>query len=302
MSMNDAILLKTALTYFEQSVRDGSIRRAAHNLNVASSAINRQLLLLEDHFGTPLFERLPRGIRPTEAGTVLLGYIRRWQEDVSQLGLDLADLKGGAAGTIRIAAGETAISEVLPPALNQFRMFHPLVDFTLIAGPNHVVLGNLTARDVDFCVAFDVEPAPQFEIVKKIERPLGVICRPDHPLARLHRVTLSDCAPFPFVIPGTEWMRQSGVRKLFEGRNAPKHIVARTERPTNLKALVRSGLGIAFLSGFGAERERAEGRLVWIPLARETAPQSTVSLVTLKDRELSEATMRLIELVAASMK
>ena len=56
--------IKTSLIYFDQAVRHGSIRRAAEELHIASSAINRQLLQLEEEMGLPLFERLPRGIRP----------------------------------------------------------------------------------------------------------------------------------------------------------------------------------------------------------------------------------------------
>src|ERR1700729_38998 len=65
------------LTYVDAVARYGSIRKAADALNVASSALNRQILDLETDLGAPLFERLPRGVRMTSAGEVFLAYTRQ---------------------------------------------------------------------------------------------------------------------------------------------------------------------------------------------------------------------------------
>ncbi|MBL0932855.1 MAG: LysR family transcriptional regulator, partial [Alphaproteobacteria bacterium] len=65
------------LRYLDEIVRSGSIRKASARLNVASSAINRQLLALEAELGAPLFERLPRGLRLTAAGEMLIAHVRQ---------------------------------------------------------------------------------------------------------------------------------------------------------------------------------------------------------------------------------
>ena len=54
-----------ALIYFDELVRTNSMRHAAENLNVAPTAISRQIENLEYHFGTPLVERSARGIKLT---------------------------------------------------------------------------------------------------------------------------------------------------------------------------------------------------------------------------------------------
>ena len=64
------------LQYIDEIARCGSIRKAAQRLNVASSAVNRQILALEEEFGAPLFERLPRGLRLTAAGEMCVEHIR----------------------------------------------------------------------------------------------------------------------------------------------------------------------------------------------------------------------------------
>src|SRR5258708_20658834 len=54
--------------YFDAVVRHGSIRRAAEALRIASSALNRRVLDLEEEIGTILFDRLQGGVRLTAAG------------------------------------------------------------------------------------------------------------------------------------------------------------------------------------------------------------------------------------------
>ena len=64
------------LRYLDEVARSGSIRKAADRLNVAASAINRQILSLEAELDTPLFERLPGGLRLTASGEELIAHVR----------------------------------------------------------------------------------------------------------------------------------------------------------------------------------------------------------------------------------
>jgi molybdenum-dependent DNA-binding transcriptional regulator ModE len=66
--------------YFAEVARSGSLRRAAEKLHISASAINRQILQAEEAFGTPLFERLPEGLRMTTAGELLYDNLLRWQK------------------------------------------------------------------------------------------------------------------------------------------------------------------------------------------------------------------------------
>jgi DNA-binding transcriptional LysR family regulator len=68
-------------TYFLEVARQGSLRRAAEVLHVSASAIDRQILRAEESFETPLFERLPSGLKLTAAGELLLDDLRRWRKE-----------------------------------------------------------------------------------------------------------------------------------------------------------------------------------------------------------------------------
>lgn len=294
-------LVKTSLHYFDEAVRQGSIRKAADSLHVASSAVNRQLLHLEDEMGVQLFERLPRGIRPTAAGEVLLSYVRRWNKETTALHREVGSLRGGIRGTIRIAASETFTEELIPSAMAELQIQFPQVDFTLISGDNHRITSELFAKDADVVLAFDVNDNVRAHIVHQLTSPLGVICVPDHPLARLAKATLNDCTPFPLVVPGRDWLLHSGLSVLVQDHQAPGHVVARAERPGMLKALVRAGIGIAFLTALGVQRDVAEGRLRWIPLAPGIIKPATISLMVPRGRVAPGYTRAFVEILQSRL-
>ncbi|MDP2021345.1 MAG: LysR family transcriptional regulator, partial [Hydrogenophaga sp.] len=62
----------------------GSVQAAAREVSISASAIDRQILILEEDLGVPLFERLPRGMRLTAAGELLLALSQRWKADLNR--------------------------------------------------------------------------------------------------------------------------------------------------------------------------------------------------------------------------
>src|SRR6202011_4421010 len=85
------------LRYFDQVARQGSIRRAAESLHVASSAVNRQIIKLEQETGTALFERLRTGVRLTAAGEGLLRHAAEPLTDYDRRPRRHGDLGGNRA-------------------------------------------------------------------------------------------------------------------------------------------------------------------------------------------------------------
>ena len=109
------------LTYVDAVARHGSIRKAADTLNVASSALNRQILDLEKDFGSALFERLPRGVRLTAAGEVFLAYTRQAISELKAVESQVEQLRGLVRGQVGVAAVELVAGELLPSAITHSR-------------------------------------------------------------------------------------------------------------------------------------------------------------------------------------
>ncbi|MEM6489828.1 MAG: LysR family transcriptional regulator, partial [Pseudomonadota bacterium] len=72
--------------------RAGSIRKAAEDMNLTSSALNRRIQRFEEEFGSPIFERLPRGVRLNTAGELLVQHYRSQRSDLMRVQSHVADL------------------------------------------------------------------------------------------------------------------------------------------------------------------------------------------------------------------
>ena len=112
-------------------VEQGSLTRAAAVLHMSQPALSHQIAAIERELGTPVIERLPRGIRPTAAGLAVTAEAR-----VALAAADRAVIAGrraaaGASGRIRIACAETMTAWVLVPVLRSWRRRSPGVDLDL---------------------------------------------------------------------------------------------------------------------------------------------------------------------------
>src|SRR4029077_518885 len=92
----------SALSYFLEAARLGSIRRAAEVLYVAPSAVSRQIALLEQNFGASLFERHAAGVRLTAAGKAFALQAHATVRDFERLQSEIDDLQQLRRGVVRI--------------------------------------------------------------------------------------------------------------------------------------------------------------------------------------------------------
>ena len=82
-------LLPIVLRRVDQVARSGSVQGATKELHGAASAVNRQVLGLERELGVPLFERLPRAMRPTPSGDAIATLARRWRDDERRVAAEI---------------------------------------------------------------------------------------------------------------------------------------------------------------------------------------------------------------------
>jgi DNA-binding transcriptional LysR family regulator len=282
------------IRYFDEVARQGSIRKAADRLNVAPSAVNRQILKLEDELGAPLFERLPRGLRLTAAGEILIESVRRWQQDYTRARAQLEELRGLRRGHVSVAVVEGAIAEFLPDVLASFNRSYPLVSLAANVHGSEGVLRRLRAGEVEIGILFNPPLTPAIRVAQSKRYRLGAIVPPDHPLAKRRSVRLRDCAEFPAILSA----ETVSLRAVLDAALARSRVrlkpVAESNSIAVMKALARRGVGVAYFTTIDIALEAAAGELVYRPLQDSAIPPSILSVCVAAERYLSPAATLLV--------
>ena len=293
-----AIVLK----YLEEVARRGSIRKASRALNVASSAINRQILKLEDELGTPLFQRLPAGMRLTPAGELVLRHVRATTYDFGRMQSEIAALQGVTAGLVTIASLDSLLVDFLPHAIEAFHRSHPAVTYRIDArGPGEVA-ALVASGHADLGLSFSLDGHADVIFAEEVATPLGVIMAPAHPLAGRSTLTLAECTEHTLIFQEDTRPIQS----LFEAELAAAKAAAKpiltSNTQTLIKRMVRAGLGIAFYTKLAFMDEIARGDLVHVPLADSSLASLKLGLVVPKYRQPAVAAALLIEHLGEALK
>ena len=243
------------LRVVQEVAAHGSFTAAADALGYTQSAISRQVAAMEHAAGAPLFERLPRGVRPTGAGTVLLRHAGPLLERADAAALELRGLGDRLEGRIALGAFPSAMGFLVPGALARVRARHPAIVITLREGSTPAQLRRLRAGRLELAVvALDPDAPEALDGLRAdalIEGGMLVAVPAAHPLAKRERVELEDLAEEPWIVADPAWRdTQIGAwRSLEEPRIAyvVRDWVARL-------GLVAAGLGLAVIPDMAARQ------------------------------------------------
>jgi len=119
------------LRYALAIARNGSLAAAARALKVDNSTVFRHLNALEDRLGAKIFERLPSGYRPTEAGERLLDAVERMEAEAIAIDRELAGRDTRLSGKLRVTSSETLAFRMLTAEIARFRKAHPGIEVEL---------------------------------------------------------------------------------------------------------------------------------------------------------------------------
>ena len=253
----------------------GSFTAAARLLHVSQSAVSRQVLLLEDEIGEPLFLRLGRKVRLTTAGQALLDLSRRVLADVHETTASLRDQQESPAGTLHLGGGMTVCLHVFPALLKEFRRRQPRIDVKLTTGPTSQLLERLRSGALDVgLLTLPVEGADLTQSPVMREELLLVMHR-THKLALKRRIAPGDLVKQSWVLFERGSSTRRVIDEMFERHAIRPKIVMETENVEILKALTMIGLGLTILPYQALAREARAGalrikRIEGVTLVRET--------------------------------
>lgn len=287
--------------YIEEIARTGSIRKAASDLNITSSALNKRVQAFEYEFGTPIFERLPRGVRLNAAGEVLLQHIRGQAADFERVRMLVADMAGIHHGHVTVACSQALLQLFLPAQISKFRQNHPGVRFTVRTRDRAAAEQDLLTFSCDLACVFEPVYLADFEMLAMIEQPICAMMASTHPLAQRNEILhLEDCLSFPHVIP-TDGL---GVRHLLElaTRHTNQRLMPVVEAESfefmRRYVLLEDVIGFQIRIGL---KNKADSKWQVRGISSKDIPPGHVFFGKLKDRELPIAAQRFAEHLAAEL-
>ncbi len=259
-------LLDPAIIYFDAVRRFGSIREAARQLDVAPSAINRQIMKLEVALATPLFERWPDGMKLTPAGEIFAAHaIALLQEDARLLG-DIDALRGIKRGKVTLAAAESLNAGFLPLLISRIAGNYPGLAIEVHTTGSTMIPRLVERGEVDVGLAFSLAPDPDLVQLAVGRFRMGALMRADHQLARETTITLSQCSSHRLVLPAAELSIHGLMERQLRRFRGRLDVLAAVGSPELAKSLVLHTGALAFQTRLGLEAEISAGTLVHVPL------------------------------------
>ncbi|MBS0994181.1 LysR family transcriptional regulator [Gluconobacter cerinus] len=267
------------LIYLDTVARCGSIRKAGEHLNVASTAINRQILTLEDNLGTPIFQRLPRKLVLTAAGEILLAHVRDTLKNMNLTRQVLEDLKGLKRGEFSIATMVGPISTFLPLALADFHNTHQNVRIHVSTYGTHDLVETVKNGQADIGIGFDIPMDNSLVVQTARTVPLGVVMSVHHPLAHQESITLEECNAWPLTVADDSMAIRPHLEDLYAARDLSLTPAIETNSIELMRQMALSPGNITFLTPLDIIQERAEGKLKFLSLNEQGTQPQTLSIV-----------------------
>src|SRR6266567_5504596 len=239
----------------------GSFTACGRKLHVSQSAISRQILLLEDELGEPLFLRVGRQVRMTPAAESLVKLGQRVFQDVRETVGTITDRTRDLKGTLRLSGGMTVCLYVFPPLLKHLRRIHPHLDVRLTVATAGRSVQEIRGGRVDAGLLTLPVDESDMVTVPVLREELLLVTPPTHPLARRRAVTPKDLARLPFVLFEVGSATRKVIDTFFAGEGIEPIIVMDTENVEIIKAMVKTGLGIGIVPYQSVAREVKAGQL-----------------------------------------
>jgi DNA-binding transcriptional LysR family regulator len=265
--------------YFLAVCDAGSIAAAARLVNIAQSALTKSIQELETTLGTPLFERLPRGMELTQSGYRFEAKARQVISAVMQAGAINHDEKDELTGSLTIGVTSLMAGYCLADLVARFQRSYPGVKIDILEDSPPFLEHLLINGEVDIALmvanALD-EQALQVETLST--SPNRVWMSSNHPLAEHGELTLALCAGTPLIVLEADRIEDMQ-RALWRRQGITPDVKLRTSSLEAVRSLVGVGAGISILPDFLYRRWTLDAERIEVRKLRDAIPGTDIGLV-----------------------
>ncbi|WOB10339.1 LysR family transcriptional regulator [Piscinibacter gummiphilus] len=270
---------------------EGNIHRAAQVLNMTQPAASKLLKDLEDVLEVPLFERLPRGMRPTWYGETMIRHARVALASLNQAHDELTALKAGRFGQVSVGAITSPGLALLPPAVALVKQEHPSLNVSLQIETSDVLMERLSHGKLDMLVSrlFANHDKSDLRYEVLAEEPVAAITRPGHPLLNVSQLGLRDVVSAGWIVSPTGSVLRHRFELMFqeEGLEPPVNIIETSALLFITKMLQQSDM-IAVVASDVARYYASHGIVSILPIDLP-CHMDAFGLITRTDKLLSPA-------------
>lgn len=265
---------------------EGNIHRAAQVLNMTQPAASKLLKDLEDVLEVELFERLPRGMRPTWYGESMIRHARMVLANLGQAYDEILAIKAGLFGQVGIGAITSPGIALLPQAISQVKQAHPNLSVSLEIETSPVLMERLAAGKLDMVVArlnADHDKA-MYRYEQLAEEPVCALVRGNHPLLSIPGLTLRDVDSAAWIVPPAGSVLRHRFDLMFqqEGLAPPINLIETSSLLFITKMLEESDT-IAVLSAAVGQYYASHGMATLLPLEMQ-CDMDAFGIITRRDQ------------------
>jgi DNA-binding transcriptional LysR family regulator len=237
-----------------------SFSKAAQRLYLTQPTVSGHIKSLETYFGTPLFDRLSREIKPTRAGELLYEHGRRIVEMKKAMTERMGRFLNRLEGRLHLGASTIPGEYLLPPIVGQFRQAFPEVQVSLRISDTKAIIQDVEEGRVELGFVGARVSDRHLEF-KKFAADRLILVVPHTPKwEKTKSISLQELLSEPLVIrePG------SGTRIMFERKLEALgytledfNVVAQLGSTTAIKEAIKAGVGVSILSHLAVKTELA---------------------------------------------
>jgi DNA-binding transcriptional LysR family regulator len=221
-----------------------NLHRAAQAVHLAQPSATKLVHDLEQLFGVPLFERLPRGMQPTELGAEVLAFAQRTLVDLQRFSEEFNSKRKGGYGQLVIGAIMGAAPDVVARAVADMKKGRPLLSIRLMGETSDEIVEFLLEGKIDLAVGRFSNPLQHNLIDYEMlgNETLLLVARAGHPLAKIRRLQLPMLEHTPWILqPITSPARQIIEQEFGQaGMKTPANVVECTSIFATLQLLQKT--------------------------------------------------------------
>lgn len=279
----------------------GNIHRAAEELGMTQPAASKLLKELESALEVSLFDRLPRGMRPTWYGEIMIRHAKMTLANFATAHDEITALKAGLSGQVAVGCIMPAGISLLPLTVARLKSHYPLLQMRVELDSSDALLAQLTDSKLDIAVArlFEHHDKSAFDFEPLAEEAICVVAKRGHPLTRKRKLKLADMTALSWILPTGRVIRHR-FDMVFRGLgiDPPQNVVSTPSLPITISLLQHADM-VATVPIEVAQQYREHGMVELVPI-EFPLKMDAYGIITLRNRLLSPAAQTMLKALRAT--